>query len=454
MNASGGNTLTLRLLVVALLAGLWAAAASAHGGLTRLSGPKGGEIVYGPVTGVSAAPAAMGTVLRMLHQRFGARPEVGRVVDLQGTGSSTLRFLVNPPQGPAVGGMIVLAQGEQGFEAGVVLDDSQRLATSFNPMLQALAEAWHPGPSGAAGARAPMAPPAPLRPFVLSDNSARVGLPDGWQVTRESSGGTILAHGPRGEFAALGAPYLAYDTSTAQGLAVQRSAAGLRNTSYATAIYYPFSQDLGRTFVDLARITGERNHAPANPMRVERVEPLADRNGMRCAHLQGEGGLEPGRGQGRFDTIFCVGAPIQGMRMSLAYHVAAPAALADAELATLLAVRASFEPNDRVIQQQAGRFAAPGIAHIREIGRQATLRAAEADRTRIDMRNRFEANNNTRERLAQGFSNYLRDQTVIVDRDNNTHGTTWNSVADSMVKNNPQRYGYVDGPGYWKGVDY
>ena len=43
---------------------------------------------------------------------------------------------------------------------------------------------------------------------------------------------------------------------------------------------------------------------------------------------------------------------------------------------------------------------------------------------------------------------------MIFDRETNTHATTWNSVADEMVKNNPQRYGIVDTPGYWKGVDY
>lgn len=444
------------LTTLAVSATLASSPASAQGALARLSGPKGGEVVFGPVTGVSAVPEAMGAVLRMLHQRFGARPAVGRVVEVLGTGSSTLRFVVKPLQGPDVGGMIIVAQAAQGFEAGVVYDERSHLATSFNPMLQALTEAWHPGPPAAQGGqRALSAPPAPLRGIRLNDNSASVGLPAGWRITPESAGGTILATGPNGEFAALGAAYRVIDNHTAQGRAMQQRAMGgdLRNTIYATALYYPYGQSLSRTFADLSRMTGERMRSP-RPLHVESERPLADHNGMHCARLQGEGGIDPGRGPGQFDTVFCIAPPSQGQWMAMSYFVAAPRAAFEAERATLLAVRASFQPNQAVIAQQAARIAAPVIAQIHEIGRQATLRAAEADRTRIETRNSFEAYNNTRDRLAQGFTNYQRDNTVIFDRDTHTHATTWNAVADEMVKNHPQRYGIVDTPGYWKGVDY
>jgi hypothetical protein len=54
----------------------------------------------------------------------------------------------------------------------------------------------------------------------------------------------------------------------------------------------------------------------------------------------------------------------------------------------------------------------------------------------------------------QAFSNYLLDQTVIQDNQNNTHGTVWNQNADALVRINPQRYEYVNPPNYWKGIDY
>ena len=445
------------LIVLALVASLGMTDVAAQGGLNHLSGPKGGDIVYGPVTGVDAVPAAMGAVLRMLHGKFGAKPEVGRVVEARGSGASTLHFSLQPTQGPAVAGLIVVARSAQGFEAGVVYDDAKRLNASLAPMMERLMSAWHPeqADQGASSDIAATAEPAgALHTVTLNDNSARVGLPQGWRIDPQSSQGTILARGPRGEFAALGAAYFVMDISTQQGRAMQLRGASMRGTMYATALYYPSGQPLGRTFVDIARMTGERAHAPPMPMSVDSEQPLSNRNGMRCARLRGEGGLMGGHEPARFDTVFCTTPPVSGSFMALAYHVAAPAAVAAAQGATLLAMRDSFQANDAVIQAMAGRMAAPGIEQIHAIGRLATERAAEADRTRIGMRNSFEANSNTQDRLAQNFSNVLRDQSVVVDHDGNSHGTTWNSVADAMVKNNPQRYSIVSSPGYWKGIDY
>ena len=448
----------VRAFALGLVAGLWLAGASAQSGLTQLRGPKGGDIVYGPVNGVTSVPAAMGAVLRNLHSRFGTRPEVGRVFEVRGSDSSAVYFSVPTAQGNTVAGMIIVAAGAQGgFEAGVVSDDSERLATSFNPMVQALTSAWHPAPAGPAAPGADNAPAAPLRTIELNDRTARVGLPTGWRLDPSSGGGSIIASGPNGEFVALAAPYLAIDNSTPQGRQLQqRSMHGdLRNSSYANLLFYPFGQPLGRTFADLARMNGERAHAAPMPMRIDSEEPVASQGGARCARLRGEGGLQGGQGPASFDTVFCASPPGSGGSwMALAYHVAAPSAVAAKQHATLLAIRASFQPNNAEIQRMAGQYAAPGIAQIREIGRQATARAAEADQTRIAMRNRYEAKGNAQDRSSQSFSNYIRDQTVVVDRDHNTHGTTWNQTADELVRTDPRRYGYVDRPGYWKGVDF
>lgn len=452
------NTRFLGAVFFALVVCWWHASASAQSGLTKLRGPNGGDIVYGPVTGVTTVPAAMGAVLRTLHARFGARPEVGRVFEVRGSNSSAVYFSVHTAQGNTVAGLIIVASSAQGgFEAGVVSDDSQRLASSFNPMVQALTTAWRPAPAGRAAPDPDNAPAAQLRTINLNDRTARVGLPEGWRVDPSSASGSIIARGPNGEFVALGAPYLAIDNSTPQGRQFQqRSMRGdLRNRSYANSLFYPFGQPLGRTFADLARMTGERAHAVPMLLRIGSEEPVASQGGARCARLRGEGGLPGGQGAAKFDTVFCVSPPVSGGSwMALAYHLAAPAAVAVRQQATLLAIRASFQPNNAEIQRLAGQYAAPGIAQIREIGRQATARAAEADRTRITMRNRYEAQGDAQDRRSQSFSNYIRDQTVLVDRDHNTHGTTWNQAADELVRSDPRRYGYVDRPGYWKGVDY
>lgn len=438
---------TWRSIALSLITVVGLPQAFAQDGLTHVRRPEGGEIAYGAVDGTSVA-SAMGAVLRRLHAQFGARPEIGRVVEVRGSGSTTLRFSIRPARGAPVAGMIVVTPGGAGLEAGVVYDDALRLPTSFTPMVQALTAAWHPvAVAQAAGGGAPA---AALRTIVLRDNSARVGLPEGWRLDAQSGGGTILAYGTDGEFAALGAPYFVIDPRSPAGRQAQASGGRM----YGGALILPFGLPLGRTFMELTRQTTERTHQPWMPIRVDSEEPLASQGGARCAHLRGQGGIQAGRGPASFDTVFCVSPPQAGSWIALAYHVAAPAAVAGQERATLLAIRASFEQNKDVVDRQASAIAAPVIAQIHEIGRQSALAAAQADATRVDMRHRFESYNDTRDRLSQGFSNYLRDQTVILDGNTGEHATTWNSVAESMVKNEPQRYSHVDTPGYWKGVDY
>jgi protein-tyrosine-phosphatase len=118
------------------------------------------------------------------------------------------------------------------------------------------------------------------------------------------------------------------------------------------------------------------------------------------------------------------------------------------------AILASFTPNEAVIRAQANAIAAPEIARINEIGRQAAQQA-DAIHAAEDAHNRsVEQRWDAQDRQNQAFSNYLLDQTVIQDNVKGTHSTEWNQTADALVKSNPQRYEYVDTPNFWKGVDY
>src|SRR5262249_13428984 len=103
---------------------------------------------------------------------------------------------------------------------------------------------------------------------------------------------------------------------------------------------------------------------------------------------------------------------------------------------------------------QAAAIAKPAIDQIHAIGRAAEERAA-ASHAAFDAHNQsVEAQWDSQDKRNQAFSNYLLDQTVISDNVRNGHATEWNDTAESIVKSNPQRYGYVDTPNFWKGVDY
>jgi hypothetical protein len=118
------------------------------------------------------------------------------------------------------------------------------------------------------------------------------------------------------------------------------------------------------------------------------------------------------------------------------------------------AILASFNVNEAVVRGQASAIAAPAIAAIHEIGRQAAQQAADAHAA-SDAHNRsVEKRWDDQDKSNQAFSNYLLDQTVIQDNDLHGHATVWNQTADALVKNNPDRYEYVNTPNFWKGIDY
>ncbi len=117
------------------------------------------------------------------------------------------------------------------------------------------------------------------------------------------------------------------------------------------------------------------------------------------------------------------------------------------------------EPGDyplysAVVNRQAGAIAAPAIAAIHQVGREAAARSAATNAANDAQHAGYWASQNSKARNNQGFSNYLLDQTVIQDNNKNTHGTAWNTTANALVEANPNRFQYVDTPNYWKGVDY
>ena len=455
------NRCSSYLAIFLLLVVACATLVCAQSALKTIDNPKGGRIVYGPVDGQTTEAGAMGAVLRSLHNQYGDKPQVGKVFQVRGTNSVAAFFtLVKRNQGNMqVAGMIIAtrASGDH-VEAALVTDEAARFGSTINPMLTTLFSAWRPaGDSRASQPAAAAGQAAPLRQIKLPDNSASVSLPEGWKVLPSSGMGTIMAEGPNGEAAALGFPYLASDTnnpSVRQTLnTLQRG--GLRNTSYAQALYYPYGGDLGKTFIDLVQMKRSRQGLGPASIKISSETPAQFPPPWRCAHLIGQIDAQDGKGMREMNTVFCSSPPGRfGSYMNLAYHTAVPVAFADRERATMGAILASFTPNEAVIRAQAGAIAAPAIAAIHEIGRQAAQQAANAHAAE-DAHNRgVEKRWDAQDKQNQAFSNYLLDQTVIQDNDLHAHGTVWNQTADAMVRNDPQRYEYVATPNFWKGVDY
>jgi hypothetical protein len=437
-----------------------AAYARAQDSLKTIDNPKGGKIVYGQVQGQSTEAGAMGAVLHSLHTKYGDKPQVGKVFQVRGTNSvAVFLTLIKHNEGKAgmkIAGMLIASKTPNGHvEAALMTDEAARFGSTINPMLTKLLSVWHPG--GKASDSQPGAAAAALHEYKLPDHSAAVSLPDGWKVQPSSGMGTIIAEGPNGEAAALGYPYLASDTNNP---AVKRTMntlqnGGLRNTAYAKALYYPYGGDLGKTFVDLNRMLSNKSGKTPPDFKISSETRVQTAGSLRCSHLLGQVDAHDGKGTKEMNTVFCSSPPGRfGSYMNVVYHTAVPMAFADKERSTMGAILASFSENQAVIRGQANAIAAPAIARIHEIGRQAAQQAASAHAAEDAHNRSVEKRWDEQDKSNQAFSNYLLDQTVIQDNVKGTHSTEWNQTADAMVKNNPDRYEYVPTPNFWKGVDY
>jgi hypothetical protein len=447
--------------VVILLISVTLGAMRAHAqALTTINPPEGGRIVYGQVGGETTEAGAMAAVLRSLHQSHGERPQVGKLFQVRGTQSVAAFISVNMRNhggGQTAGLIIVTKATTDHVEAALVSDDAARFPKTLGPMLKTLFAQWHPL-EAARTAGSGSGPPAPLHQVTLQDNSASVGLPDGWKlVPSMSMMGSVVALGPNGESAELGTPFLAEDTNnprvqqTMQALRMGR----LRNTVYASATYYPYGGEMPRTFADLMTNLRRKAGLPPASYHFSNVSPVAAPQPERCVYMTGTSDLQDGKGPRELNAVFCTTPPTpMGLWGSVAFTTMAPMQVAATERSTLAAVLGSYRENTGVVDAQAARIAAPAIAKIQAIGKAAQNQAIAAHQREEIQKSSVYTHWDNIDKRSQEFENYQLGYSVISDTEHTAHGTFWNEDADALVKNHPDRFEYVSAPDYWKGIDY
>ena len=102
---------SVSLVLWLFFVGCSASVSHAQSPLRTIDNPQGGKIVYGVVDGATTSAAAMGTVLRIVHNNCGEKPQVGKVFKVRGTNSDAVFFtVVNHPQGnKQVAGLLIAA---------------------------------------------------------------------------------------------------------------------------------------------------------------------------------------------------------------------------------------------------------------------------------------------------------------------------------------------------------
>src|SRR5271170_1549617 len=202
--------------------------AQSNGPVTTIDNPGGGSIAYAQLPLQHTVQGAMGKVLQYASQRFGARPQVDRVMESPDGNSLALTFTVKPPNGgQEITGLALVAVSESKQGAGAVLSDqSDRFRTTIKPMLKRLQQeaiakggggsaqatasassasnssgSASAGPASTSAAKTSASPPAPsapaatLRQTPFPDGSGAIGLPDGWRIT-SAHAGDVIAQGP------------------------------------------------------------------------------------------------------------------------------------------------------------------------------------------------------------------------------------------------------------------
>lgn len=457
----------LPLPLALTLAPIAVSGAAAQGGLKTINPPQGGVIVYGQVDGQTTEAGAMGAILRRVHESLGDKPQVGKLFQVRGSESVAVFFTVKRRSGDGgqTAGMIIAAKpSSDRVEAALLSDDAQRFGKTLGPMMKTLFSQWHPlqgSSASAAGNSVAMAggTTQPLHQTVLPDRSASVSLPDGWQVNPQSAGGTIFATGPHDEFASLGMMFLAEDTNNPRVQQTMRTlqAGGLRNTVYATALYYPYGGNMAKTFEVVLQHARQKNGQQPAKYNIESSTPMPSNDPrLHCANIGGTVDFIDGKGERRFMAVFCVSppTPAAGTWSSFLTAISSPVAVAPQEQATMSAILQSFNVNQAVVQGQAAQIAAPAIAQIHAIGHAAAQQAQAAHQMEDIHNSSVYQHWDSMDRRSQEFSNYQLGYTVVQDNENNAHGTLWNQDADLLVKADPNRFEYVTAPNYWKGIDY
>src|ERR1700689_3571668 len=118
-----------------------AAGAQSNNGVTVIDNPGGGTIAYAQMPAQHTLQGALGKVLQYAHSRFGARPQISRVMRGADGNSLAVIFTVKPPdQGnQEIAGLALVAVSPSAPGKGAVLtDQADRFRSTVGPMLKQL----------------------------------------------------------------------------------------------------------------------------------------------------------------------------------------------------------------------------------------------------------------------------------------------------------------------------
>jgi len=407
--------------------------AGAQPPFTSIEAPQGAEILQGKVEGAASQGAAMTALLRRVHEECGEKPQIGHVFKLRGTMVAGLFFATmncRAGNAPRVGLILSVTGGlaESGSreqEAALVADSVDRIGETIDPMLIKLFGAWHP-----AGAD----PAVPLRTVKLTDESATVGVPEGWKLDPNSNGGTAFVTGPHQEWINLDFTYRALDTANKHVFKVQMDQE--KESLKGKGILRPWDADLVKAFPEIVQQIRELYGMGPAKLTIEHGEISPAPAGEECARILAT--VDPdGKGDRELEGLICRsredmfgGYLLQTLQYSL------PKAVAEQERATAQAIVASFQSNMPLQDAE------------REVGILPQIPETQpGDIMRLESRIRMLKEDAKMRADASWFSNLLLDRAVIREletgakpvKDAHALAAAWTKAAELWEKAYPYR---------------
>jgi hypothetical protein len=409
-----------------------------------IDNPGGGQVVYGPAD-QSTPPTAMAAVLRYVHTHFGDAPEVGKVFQSRDRQTFGAFFTVTAKaQGNRrIAGLAIVSVAPGTKPAAAVLyDDSSRFAKTEPTLLRALTDAWRSASTAAGPAASAVSGPVPpLTPTRFPDGSGAVNLPVGWRITFASHGAAKIV-GPRGEAVLLSnsvGPI--YDANNPQVLARMRY-----SNPNNRPILCPNSDAL-HTYLCILQQGGAQ---PAFQLKNSRPLPPQGR-AVQSVLIDADLDLHDGRGVLSCELGLSITAPTPlGDRTLGINGTCAPQSSAAQEQPTLKAIYDSYSINGQVVASEY----AGDERRSRQAGANARIQANNAHAAEDAQSAAYQAHMDNIDRFSKSFQNYQLDQTELQDSEQNARGAVPNSLADALIKANPDRFQAVPTQNFLKGTDF
>ncbi len=420
-------------------------AAAAEDDLKVIGNPGGGYVLYGPVD-VATPQAAMATVLHYVHTHFGKSPVVGKAFQSHDAKNFGAFFTVIPKNAndKNIAGLVIvsLAPGTRPA-AAVLYDDTSRFARTEPVLLRALTEAWKSAstPSATSGTPNPATVP-PLTPTPFPDGSGAVSLPSGWRIPFSSHGAAKIV-GPRGELVLLGNTVGPIYNPNNPRVQSQMRYANPKNRP----ILCP-DNDALHTYLCVLQLNASQQ--PYFQLKDSRPIPVQNRV-VQAVLIDADIDLHDGKGVLSCELgLRITGYDALGSRTLGINGTCAPQSSVAPEKPTLKAIFDSYSINGQVVASEYAGDARRSIA----AGNNARAQGSSAHAVEDARSASFQAHMDNIDRFSKSFQNYQLDQTELQDNNLNARGAVPNSLADALIKADPDRFEAVPTPNFLKGVDF